>query len=309
MPRSLVLLPALLGLAVCGRADDSASVPAAPVSAAAVASEAVPGPVLLAAGDIGECGSPGRERTAALLDRVPGPILTLGDNAYPNGTPEDYRRCFVPVWGRHLGRIRPALGNHDVRTRGAPGYEETFRSALHEAGGAAADPNAGWYAFDVGEWRVIVLNSNRPRDSRQLAWLRHELANQRGRCTLAAMHHPLVSSGEHGSNADMRPIWQALYDAGAEMVITGHDHDYERFAPVDPSGRPDPRRGIREIVAGTGGAFERDFRRTFAPGSEAHFDHRFGILRLTLGHGTYRWEFLSADDAGRVLDSGTGTCH
>jgi hypothetical protein len=313
MPRTR-LLPLLLPLCVCA-CDGSGAASADAATALAAVRTRLPAPppepdaVLLAVGDIGECGSPGRERTAALLDRVPGPIATLGDQAYPMGTVDDFKRCFLPAWGRHVARIHPSLGNHDLRTAGAPGYEQTFRTALHAMGDEAEDPGAGWYAWMVGEWRVIALNTNRPRDPRQIAWLRRTLRDHPARCTVAYMHHPRFSSGEHGGSPAIQPLWEVMHDGGVDLVLAGHDHDYERFAPLRPDGRRDSDRGIRQIVVGTGGAFTRPFRRFTAPGSEVKLAHTFGVLRLALSAGGYRWEFLSADRPGAVLDSGSGTCH
>jgi hypothetical protein len=264
------------------------------------------GPTLLAAGDIADCGTPGDAATAAILAHTPGTIATLGDNAYNSGRPSEFANCYGPTWGRFLSRTKPSPGNHDYGTPNAAGYFGYF-------GAAAGPPGRGYYSYDLGTWHLISLNSNCDvtndcaAGSAQEQWLKADLAAHRNRCTLAYWHHPLFSSGDHGNNTFMLPIWQDLYQAGADVVLNGHDHDYERFAPQNPDGGADPMRGIREFVVGTGGRDHRVFRK-IKPQSEVRNDDTFGILRLTLGVGRYSWRFLP--EAGRTFtDTGSGVCH
>ncbi|HEX9012069.1 MAG TPA: metallophosphoesterase, partial [Anaerolineaceae bacterium] len=214
-------------------------------------------PVINAVGDIAACGTqyPNRSgylQTAALLNTLSGPVLGLGDYVYPDGEPTYFTNCFNPVWGVFKSRLSPAVGNHEYLYPNAAGYYGYF-------GSAAGSPLQGWYSFNIGTWHVVALNSNcQPvgsckAGSPQEQWLRADLATHPARCTLAFWHHPLVSSGKEGNDPEMQPIWQALYDAHADIVLNGHDHSYERFAPINPLGKPDPVNGIVEIVAGTGG--------------------------------------------------------
>ena len=260
------------------------------------------GAVLVGAGDIADCGSTGDEATAALLDGIAGTVFTTGDNAYSSGTPEQFAQCYEPGWGRHRARTRPAPGNHDYGTSGASGYYAYFGANAGEAG-------KGYYSFDLGEWHVISLNSNidMSAGSAQEQWLRADLAATTRACVLAYWHHPRFSSGAHGSDTGPQPLWQALYDFGAEVVLAGHDHNYERFAPQTPDGVRDDARGIREFVVGTGGV---GFRSVSAPiaNSESTTDATFGVLKLTLMSGGYAWEFVPVAGA-TYRDSGAGTCH
>jgi hypothetical protein len=264
------------------------------------------GPVLLAAGDIASCASSGDEATAALLDRLGGTVVTLGDNAYEDATQRDFAECYHPAWGRHKGRTRPSAGNHDYQTPGAAPYFDYF-------GAMAGQRGKGYYSYEVGTWHVIALNSNCAEvggcsgGSPQERWLRADLSAHDARCTVAYWHHPRFSSGGHGDHPQVGPFWQALYEHGADVVLVGHDHDYERFAPQTPGGSADPQRGIREFVVGTGGRSLRPFPRT-RPNSEVRNNSTFGVLRLALGVGTYTWRFVP--EAGKTFaDSGSGRCH
>jgi hypothetical protein len=261
----------------------------------------VGGDVLLAAGDIGECLLPGAEQTARLLDGLRGTILALGDIAYPRGSHLDFGRCYHPHWGRHLDRTMPVPGNHEYETPGAEGYFTYF-------GDNAGPPGLGYYRFSRPGWLIVALNSeiSMAEGSPQLAWLRAELAASRTACTLAFWHRPLFSSGPNGNNPDTRPLFRALYDAGADVVLSGHDHSYERFAPQDPDGRPDQARGIRQFVVGTGGARLSPIG-VSRPNSEAR-GSEWGVLRLTLHATTFEWEFIPIA-GGAYRDSGTGQCH
>ena len=258
--------------------------------------------ILVGAGDIADCGSPGDEATAALLDDIAGTVFTAGDNAYPYGSPIDYESCYDPTWGRHRHRTRPALGNHEYLTPGAAGYFLYFRDR-------PVAPPFGFYSYDLGRWHVVVLNSNLEYidPALQELWLVHDLRTHRRRCTLAYFHHPRFSSGRHGSQPQMQRIWEILYAHGADVVVAGHDHSYERFAPQDAHGRADPRRGVRQFVVGTGGAGLYEFG-TVQPNSEFRYNAGFAVIRLALRPAGYGWELIGAPD-GQVIDSGSDRCH
>ncbi len=257
--------------------------------------------VLVGAGDIASCGHTNDEATGRLLDSIPGVVFTAGDDAYPNGTVSDFTQCYDPAWGRHKSRTRPTLGNHDFRTgKGAPYY--------WYFGAAAGDSGLGYYSYDVGGWHVIALNSNvaMSAGSPQNVWLRADLAAHPATCTLAYWHHPRFSSGEHGNSSDPQPLWQALYDANADVVISGHDHTYERFAPQTPTGVLDTTRGIREFIVGTGGASFYSFP-TVRANSQVRINTVHGVLKVTLYAASYEWAFIGTDRV--VHDSGTASCH
>lgn len=252
-----------------------------------------------AVGDIGWCGSAGVGQTARLMDGFPGDILLAGDIAYMKGTAEDYRRCFDPEWGRLKARLRPSPGNHEAED-GYNGYFSYF--------GAAAGPaRRGYYSFRAATWQVLMLNSNDDmrRESAQWQWVRGELQANRTRCTLAVWHHPFASSGPNGMSPQVRDLWQLLDENGSELVISGHDHFYERFGPQTQDYRPDGN-GIRQFVVGTGGApLYRPAHR--APNTEAIVE-AFGALRLTLHPTSYTWEFVEAS-TGRTIDQGSSACN
>jgi hypothetical protein len=265
-------------------------------------------PVLVGAGDIASCNSSGDEATAKLLDGIAGTVFTVGDNAYDSGTADEFDECYGPSWGRFVDRTRPAAGNHDYGAPGAKGYFYYF-------GSAAGDPAKGYYSYDLGAWHIIVLNSNCMdivggcgQGSPQEQWLRSDLAAHPTQCTLAYWHHPLFgSSGQHIEVEDVQAFWHDLYQAGAEVVLNGHAHNYERLAPLDPSGAPDPDRGIREFIVGMGGSEHRPVS-DLSPASEAHNDDTYGVLKLTLHENSYDWQFVA--EAGKPFaDAGSGTCH
>ncbi|MBA2529799.1 MAG: metallophosphoesterase [Euzebyales bacterium] len=238
---------------------------------------------------------------ARVLARTPGTLALLGDTVYDSGTAQEFSRRYDPAWGRFRDRTRPALGNHDYDTPGAAGYFDYF-------GASAGRRGRGWYSYDLGRrWHVVVLNSNceevRCDDgSAQLAWLRADLQRAQDRNLLAYWHAPRHSSGRHGSAASVAPFWRALYEAHADVVLAGHDHDYERFAPLGPAGEPDER-GIRSFVVGTGGRHLYPLAREPLPATEVRNDDSYGVLVLRLSDRAYRWRFVPA--MGDFTDSGT----
>jgi hypothetical protein len=259
----------------------------------------ISGPVLVGAGDIALCGSNGAENTARLLDGIEGTVFTAGDNAYPHGSAADYAECYQPTWGRHRGRTRPTPGNHEYETPNARAYFDYF--------GAAAGAPSGYYSYTLGSWHIVALNSEIDvrASSAQAQWLRADLAGNPGLCTAAIWHRPLFTSGPNGDAHDMQDIFRLLYDANADVVINGHDHLYERFAPQDADGRADSVRGIRQFTVGTGGMG------LYQPISH-HLNSEavasvWGVLKLTLGADEYAWEFVPASGSNR--DSGSGSCH
>jgi hypothetical protein len=268
------------------------------VSAAAQEAPSGP-PILLAAGDIASCKMlSGAVATGRLLDQFPGTVATLGDNAYELGTATEFEQCFGPTWGRNKDRIRPVIGNHDVRTKnGAPFYDYF--------GERAGQKGKGFYSYELGTWHIIAMNSEDPRiASEQLKWLTADLAAHPSECILAYWHSPVFSSGPHGPLPYMVPAWKALMAAGAEIVLSGHDHDYERFAPQDETGKASPT-GIRQFVVGTGGGGVYNFKKV-AANSEIRDNSSYGVIKLTLKPGAYDWEFVPA--TGTFTDKGSGTC-
>jgi len=263
---------------------------------------------VIAAGDIVDCKDlSGSEATAKLLDALPGTILPIGDLAYPDGSDRNFSECYAKTWGRHKARTRPVVGNHEYHTPGAFGYFNYF-------GEAAGEPGRGYYSFDLGPWHIIALNSQCSdvggcqKGSAQEQWLRSDLQKNSSKCILAYWHSPLFSSGgEHGNDPTMKPFWDDLYGAGADIVLNGHDHDYERFAPQTPKGVADPKKGIREFVVGTGGKNQRRFNKAL-PTTEIRSDKTFGVLKLSLHSGSYDWKFIPVP-GGQFTDSGNGTCH
>jgi 3',5'-cyclic AMP phosphodiesterase CpdA len=270
------------------------------------------GVAVYAAGDIARCPHPDARFSdaadtaaivaAALALDPQAAVLTLGDNTYPYGRAREFQDCYGPTWGRFKDRTWPAPGNHEYATDNGAPYFAYF--------GARA--GNGHYSFELGGWHLVSLDSQltAPAHAAQLAWLREDLARHPAKCTLAYWHHPLYSSGGHGSIPKMRDAWELLYRAGAEIVLSGHDHDYERFAPQDAAGRLDAARGIRQFVVGTGGAFPTPFLWT-AANSEVRDANSMGVLRLTLLDGAYEWAFLPAGPLppGAQPDHGRGQCH
>jgi acid phosphatase type 7 len=270
------------------------------------ATSSQPEVMIFAVGDLAQCDlvGPDESPTAKVAHLVEGnanPILMLGDLAYPDGSKQDFSHCFDPPWGKFKGRIFPVPGNHEYHAADAAPYYTYFG----ERAGVAKE---GYYATQIGSWRVIGLNSNVDVavGSAQESWLRDELTAHPARCTLAFWHHPRFSSGRHGDTPSMDAIWRDLYNARVDVVLAGHDHDYERFAPQGALGERDVQRGMREFVIGTGGAALRpiDF---IGANSEARSSESFGVLKLTLRDKSYGWEFIAV--AGNSFrDSGEALC-
>ena len=276
-------------------------------------------PVVIAVGDIAVCGANGDESTGKLADSlvrsdsaqgVQTIIVTMGDNAYPSGDQgvnNYFQRCFKPSWGdaRIMNIIRPSPGNHDYDSGSGAPYFDFF-------GSRAGPRDKGYYSFDVNRWHLISLNSelyfdagNSSQAKAQEDWLRADLQSHPTQCALAYFHRPYFSSGAYGTTRELKTIWQILYDGGVDLVLNGHEHDYERFLPQTANGVADAAKGMEEIVAGTGGGTLRTFDRP-AANSEARIQGRFGVLKVWLGDGEYTRAFVTAD--GRTWDVGGRRC-
>ena len=293
--------------ASAGASAGASGQPAASGSPSLVASPPLEDPVLVGAGDIAGCNLDGDEATARLIDGIDGTVFTAGDNAYDSGSADEFQNCYDATWGRFKDRTRPAAGNHDWATEDARGYRDYFGDRALNSDGDT------WYSYDLGAWHVVVLDANCDRvagcgpDSDQGRWLAADLAASGPFCTLAIWHQPRFSSGdEHGNDPSVDAFWRALYAAGADVVVNGHDHDYERFAPQDPDGNEDRDRGIREFVVGTGGATLRGFDAP-QPNSELRVAVSHGVLKLTLRPRQYDWAFITTNET--FTDSGSAPCH
>ena len=259
--------------------------------------------VIAGAGDIAAYNG-GSERTAKLLDGIePDVVYTTGDNAYPDGAARDYADFYEPSWGRHKAKTRPIPGNHDYHQPGAGPYFDYFGLLAGERGN-------GYYAYSLGSWRLYALNSNIPMGagSAQEAWLRVDLAATRPACVLAYWHHPRFSAGVYGDDVRSDAIWRALYEANAEVVLTGHDHNYQRYAPMGPGGAVDRDGGIREFVVGTGGNGHYPLVARMDGAREAGDDQSYGVLKLTLSRYGYGWRFIP-EPGMTFTDRGFGACH
>jgi acid phosphatase type 7 len=298
---------------------------------------------LVGAGDIAEC-SPHNDAkaTAALLDDIPGTVLALGDNAYPDGTPRQYANCYdnyrlsdgstfdakrTSWWGQYKARTMPIVGNHEYHSSkvaqpyfdyfsGINGFKQPRAPVPNTGANPGLTPGKGYYSYDRGSWHIVALNSNCnkvggcEKTSAQGKWLRNDLANTTNkRCTLAYFHHPLYSTGNNVPNPNVKPLWQILYNYHAEVIVNGHAHRYERFAPLTPGGKTDLETGIRQFVAGTGGApGGGEIYKDQAPGVQVVETGTSGVLKLDLRASSYSWEFVPI--AGQSFtDSGTGSCH
>jgi calcineurin-like phosphoesterase family protein len=253
--------------------------------------------IFVGAGDITSCDNNNDELTAQLLDAIPGTVFTLGDNVYDSGTFTQYTNCYDPTWGRHKARTKPIPGNHEYVTSGAAGYFQYFNNI------------PSYYAYNLGSWRIYALNSeiDVSASSPQVAWLQQDLAANPSQCVLAYWHQPRWSSGvTHGSNPAYQTLWQILYEEGAELVLTGHEHNYERFAEMNAAGLV-VSEGLREFVVGTGGRSHYSFG-TILPASQVHDSATYGVLKLTLHPDSYDWQFIPV--AGSTFtDSGSTDCH
>jgi acid phosphatase type 7 len=252
--------------------------------------------VLVGAGDIASCGNSNDESTAKLLDNTSGTVFTAGDNVYPDGTYSQFTNCYHPTWGRHKSRTKPAPGNHDYNTSGASGYFKYFSNV------------SSYYAYNLGDWRIYALNSqiDVSATSAQVRWLKNDLAANPKRCVLAYWHHPRWSSGSrYGSNSKYQILWKTLYDARAELVINGHEHNYERFKEMNGSGGASSP-GMRAFVVGTGGINHYGFGSALST-SQVRNSSTYGVLKLTLSSTSYSWKFTPV--AGKTFtDSGTTSC-
>ena len=268
---------------------------------AALPAQADGDPVFVGAGDIAACGVPGAAETAALLDKIPGIVFAAGDNVSPDGTLDNYKQCFEPTWGRFKNRMRAVPGNHDFNIAQGKEYFTYF--------GAAAGPaGQGYYSFELGAWHIVMLNSNAIHDlyTKEIPWLKADLAAHPKQCILAVAHHPAFSSGIFGITYRSWPLFKVLYDAGASVLVSGSAHNYERFAAQNLANQKEPARGIRQFVVGTGGATRTSFGRIWKT-TEARDDTTWGVLKLTLHPGSYDWEFVPVE-GGTYHDSGHSSC-
>ena len=260
-------------------------------------------PTLTGAGDIASCQSSGDERTAQLLDDIPGPVFTVGDNAYRSEDVEKpFDECYQASWGRHRARTHPVPGNHEYEDNEIDSYFDYF-------GRAAGERGKGYYSYQLGAWHIIALNSmlDASSESPQGQWLANDLAKHQTRCTLAYFHHPRFSSGPHGRRQSAVDLWAALSKAGVDVVVNGHDHIYERFGPMTEDGDRDNENGMREFIVGTGGDSHYDIENVAAH-SEVRNDETYGVLLLTLHADSYNWRFVPVAER-TFSDSGTGSCH
>jgi hypothetical protein len=297
--------------------------------------------VIAAAGDISDPSIDDQKTTSDLvLAGGYDAVLTIGDNQYNDGTGKEFTNYFAPTWGRFKSKIFPALGNHEYAANPpASGYFDYFfapdasdnNPAISDSG--ASDPKRGYYSFDLGAWHLIALNTNTAakseneacgvipcnKGSDQEVWLRNDLATHSQLCTLAYWHQARFTAGGHKDDPDVQALWDDLYAANADVILNGHDHNYQRYVPMNPDGGADPARGIVEFIIGTGGT--TIVNNTFStPATLAtHENGTFGVLRLTLRPTGYDYEFLPSgerdggtsheDGGGLYTDKGSGSCH
>jgi hypothetical protein len=308
-----IFLAMMIGLLITGLFRASATPHAAHQSNGSIKSEpAVQTGVLVGAGDIVGCRDPqGAASTAKLIEKIPGTVFALGDLVYDAMTLSQFQNCYGATWGKFKDRTKPALGNHEYRERTAAPYFQYW-------GGQAGPAGKGYYSYDLGTWHVVVLNTNCEASglggcaagSPQEVWLRQDLRDHRDACIVAYGHHALFSSGifrSHALHPELKRLWEDLYAAHADLILAGHEHSYERFAPQDPDGRADPQHGIREIVVGTGGR-NHDPLGFALPNSEVQNTDTYGVLKLTFSPQGYTWEFIP-EEGKRFRDSGAGVCH
>lgn len=304
--RSLTALVLALVLSATAMAAAPAALIPVPVALADTASR-----TLIGAGDIAVCGTNADSATAALVKSVLDAdttawAFTAGDNVYPDGSSSYFANCYAPTWGQFKQRTRPVPGNHDYYNNpNAEGYFGYF-------GQLAGPLNRGWYRYNLGTWRIYALTSECAQGTtcfnKQYNWLKNDLNTYPHQCVLAIWHRPRFSSGaEHGSSTRMAPVWKLLYANGAELVISGHDHDYERFAMLNGNGQKDPAKGMRQFVVGTGGTGLRPFGTVLAA-SQARNAASHGVLRLDLRATSYAWRFMPIV-GDTYTDAGSNNCH
>lgn len=276
--------------------------------------------VMIGVGDIATCGSQLAIGTAILVDsvlradsiaKVGDAVFTLGDNVYESGTTREFADCFAQSWGdpnkRIMKKVHPAPGNHEYYSPFADPYYKYF-------GPAAGTVGKGYYSYDVGTWHVVVVNSEiivnavfaESVRQEQMDWVEKDLKAHKKPCTIAYWHHPRFSSGWHGSDGKLLPMWQLLYDNDVDLILSGHDHNYERLLPMTPAGLVDTLKGMTQIVVGTGGTELRGFGAIHG-NSAYRIEGRAGVLLLTLGAAEYRSAFLEI--GGRIWDQSGGKCH
>jgi hypothetical protein len=309
----------LLLLVLCPLSETQAQTEQAPATGASRQAPAKPKRrgsertfVLVGAGDIAGCENlKGAAATAKLIEQIPGTVFAAGDLAYEKGSSEEFKNCYDPAWGRFKDRTRPALGNHEYADPGASAYFDYW-------GTQAGPPGKGYYSYELGDWHVVVLNTNCDAKgvggceagSPQETWLKEDLAKRPTACIVAYGHHALFSSGifkKHAVHPELKQLWEDLYAAHADLILAGHEHSYERFVPQDPEGKADPANGIREIVVGTGGR-SHDLLGFATPNSEVREWDTYGVLKLTLAPGKYSWEFIP-EEGKSFHDVGSGACH
>jgi len=265
-----------------------------------------PPQIFVGAGDMTSCGNNNDEATAKLLDNIAGTVFTVGDNVYQDGTASEFTNCYDPTWGRHKARTKPVPGNHDYNTSGGTGYFNYFGSLAGTAG-------QGYYSYDLGAWHIIALNSeiSKTPSSPQMQWLRADLAAHPNVCTAALWHEPLYSSTSGAGSggvvySSVKPLFDTLYAYGADLILNGHRHFYERIAPIRPDGTPNSF-GVREMVVGMGGIGHGNQDNVF-PASEVRNGSTYGVFKLYLYDDSYAWKFVPV--AGQTFtDSGSTACH
>jgi len=293
--RTLLLVSVFAGLLLANACPES------PLMPSEVSPMLVDDSVIVGAGDIANCETTGAAQTAALLDTIPGIVVTAGDNAYFQGSTHDYQQCYEPTWGRHKARTRPSPGNHEYETAGGAAYFDYF--------GARAGPRGlGYYSFSTGGWLILSLNSSvdATAASAQATWIRDTLASNPTRCTMAIFHHPPLASGQNGGSTVMMDIWRMLANADVDVVMTGHEHLYERFAKLNAQLVPSSR-GIRLFIVGTGGA---PLSPLMTRSSTSQYQATvWGVLKFTLQPDSYDWSFIPVPGAAAVQDEGHDACH
>jgi hypothetical protein len=310
IPQLAAMASVVLALVTCA---DPAGIPVPGAGTASLTTELAspPPPVLLAAGDIASCDRDlGDVMTANLINTMPeATVLALGDNAYDNATAAELATCYERAWGHFKGRTRPAMGNHEYQVDPTPSFDY-----FGDAAWGFSRPN-GYYSFDLGEWHIIVLNDEIPKStsSPQVQWLVNDLAQNQQQCTLTVFHSPrwwsVPAGGTLGISSSRKPIWTALYQARADVVLNGHRHHYERFALQDPDGNATPE-GLRQFIVGTGGSTTGAQPTVVWPNSQAQHggSNQFGVLKLTLHPDRYDWQFIPVGN-NTFTDQGTTTCH